>query len=84
MLVDDGGDAAVEQVGVGAAVSGRTPVRPVASVESRSSIIALTTSRSTSGPVPAAWLRIRLRWSWARLAGGMWRVASAPKPVDTP
>ena len=36
------------------AVSGWTPVWPVASVERRSSIIARTTSRSTSGPLPAA------------------------------
>jgi histidine ammonia-lyase len=36
------------------ATSGRTPVRPVASVESRNSISARTTSRSTSSPEPAA------------------------------
>ena len=65
-------------------MSGWTPVWPVASVESRSSIIARTTSRSTSGPLPAAWLRIRPRWSAARRSGAMWRVASAPKPVLTP
>jgi hypothetical protein len=66
------------------AVTGRTPVCPVASVDSRSSIIARTTSRSTSGPEPAAWLRMRLRWSSARRSAGMCRVASAPKPVETP
>ncbi len=66
------------------AVSRRTPVRPVASVDSRSSIVARTTSRSTSAPVPAAWLRIRLCCSWTRSSAGMWRRASAPKPVETP
>ena len=74
----------LETVRAYAAVSGWMPVWPVASVESRSSIIARTTSRSTSGPVPAAWLRTRLRWSAARRSGAMWRVASAPNPVETP
>jgi len=66
------------------AVSRRAPVRPVASVDRRSSMSARTTSRSTSGPDPAAWLRIRLRWSSVRSGGGMWRPASAPNPVETP
>jgi hypothetical protein len=66
------------------AVATRTPVRPVASVESRSSISARTTSRSTAGPDPAACERIRLRCSCARRASGMCVVASAPKPVETP
>ena len=44
------------------ATTGRTPVRPVASVDSRSSMSARTTSGSTSGPDPAAWLRISERW----------------------
>jgi hypothetical protein len=66
------------------AVRGWMPVRPVASVERRSSIIARTTSRSTSGPEPAAWLRTRLRCSATRRSLGMCRVASAPNPVDTP
>ena len=46
--------------------------------------MARTTSASTSVPVDAAWERISERWSWARSAGSMCRVASAPKPVDTP
>ena len=66
------------------AVSRRTPVCPVASVERRSSISARTTSRSTSGPEPAACERTSERWSWARISAGMCRVASAPKPVLTP
>ena len=66
------------------AVSRRTPVRPVARVERRSSMRARTTSRSTSGPVPAACERTSERWSWARSAVGMCRVARAPKPVETP
>ena len=57
---------------------------PVASVESRSSISARTTSRSTSGPEPAACERTSERCSWARISVGMWRVASAPKPVEMP
>ena len=65
-------------------VSSRTPVRPVARVASRSSISARTTSRSTSGPEPAACERTRLRCSWARCSLGMCVVASAPNPVDTP
>ncbi len=64
--------------------SSRTPVRPVARVDRRSSIRARTTSRSTSAPEPAAWLRTRLRCSWARSGVGMCRVARAPKPVETP
>ena len=67
-----------------ATVAGRMPVRPVASVDSRSSIRARTTSRSTSSPDPAACERIRLRCSWARSAVGICRVASAPKPVEMP
>ena len=66
------------------AVSGRTPVCPVASVERRSSISARTTSRSTSGPEPAACERTNDRCSWARISVGMCRVASAPKPVEMP
>ena len=66
------------------AVPSRTPVRPVASVDRRSSCMARTTSRSTSGPDPAACERTRLRCSSARSCAGMCRLASAPKPVDTP
>ena len=51
VLGHDRGDAGVEQRRrSAAAVPARTPVRPVASVRSRSSISARTTSRSTSGP----------------------------------
>ena len=60
------------------------PVWPVASVESRSSISARTTSRSTSGPEPAACERTSDRCSWARRSVGMCRVASAPNPVEMP
>ena len=66
------------------AVAARTPVRPVASVESRSSISARTTSRSTSSPDPAACERISPRWSSSRFETGMCSVASAPNPVETP
>ena len=66
------------------AVRTRIPVRPVASVDSRSSIIARTTSRSTSGPEPAACERISDRCSWARRSTGMCWVASAPNPVEMP
>ena len=62
----------------------RTPVCPVASVDSRSSISARTTSRSTSGPEPAACERTSDRCSWARISVGMCRVASAPNPVEMP
>ena len=84
VLVDDRRKAGVEHVDVapkrlftdtGAAGGG---------VEIRSSMRARTTSRSTSGPDPAAWERIRLRCSWPRRSIGMCRVAGAPKPVDTP
>ena len=40
--------------------------------------------RSTSGPEPAACERTSERCSWARISAGMCRVASAPKPVETP
>ena len=66
------------------AVSSRMPVWPVASVESRSSISARTTSRSTSGPEPAACERTSDLCSWARISVGMCRVASAPNPVEMP
>ncbi len=66
------------------ATCGRTPVRPVASVDNRSSISARTTSRSTSGPEPAAWERTRLRCNCLRSSSGICRTASAPNPVDTP
>ncbi len=52
------------------AVSTRMPVCPVARVDSRSSIIARTTSRSTSGPAPAACERMSDRWSCARIGSG--------------
>jgi hypothetical protein len=82
------GDAGVEQRGHRLGTTGRTPVRPVASVRSRSSIIARTTSRSTSG----ARCRRRASGSASAAAGargdvsnpGMCRVASAPNPVETP
>ena len=57
---------------------------PVASVDSRSSISARATSRSTSGPLPAACERTSDRCSWARISVGMCRVARAPKPVEMP
>ena len=66
------------------AVAGSAPVCPVASVRRRSSMSARTTSRSTSGPEPAACERTSDRCSWARMVGSMYRVASAPNPVDTP
>jgi hypothetical protein len=69
---------------ISSAVSRRMPVCPVASVESRSSISARTTSRSTSGPDPAACERTSDFWSWARISVGMCRVARAPKPVEIP
>ena len=64
VLADDGRDAG-GRAGrrTSRASRGRTPVRPVASVDRRSSISARTTSRSTSGPEPAACERIRLRCS---------------------
>jgi hypothetical protein len=61
-----------------------TPVRPVARVDSRSSIRARTTSVSTSGPEPAACERISPRCKAARCSTGMCLLARAPKPVETP
>ena len=66
------------------ATTGRAPVRPLASVFSRSSIRARTTSRSTDGPIPAACERMSERCSWTRLSTGMCRLASAPNPVEIP
>ena len=66
------------------AVTGRTPVRPVASVERRSSMSARTTSSSTHGPEPAACERTSERCSCVRFSASMKRVASAPKPVEMP
>ncbi len=45
---------------------------------------ARTTSRSTSGPEPAACERTRQACSCARRSAGMNVVASAPKPVEIP
>ena len=42
------------------------------------------TSRSTSGPLPAACERTSDFCSWARISVGMCRVASAPNPVEMP
>ena len=64
--------------------TGRTPVRPEARVRARSSMRARTTSVSTSGPVPAAWERIRERCRAWRMLGGIDVSASAPNPVETP
>ena len=66
------------------AVAGRIPVRPVASVDSRSSISARTTSVSTGAPEPAACERISERCRSARFSGGIDVVASAPNPVEMP
>ena len=66
------------------AVASRMPVRPVANVDSRSSISARTTSVSTGSPEPAACERISERCRSARLDGGMDVLASAPKPVEMP
>lgn len=66
------------------ATTGRAPVRPVASVDRRSSIMARTTSVSTTSPDPAACDRTNDRCRWVRRSAGMCFVASAPKPVDTP
>ena len=86
VLVDDRGDAVARAGRPSAARSaGRMPVRPVARVDSRSSIRARVTSRSTSGPLPAAWERISDRCSCgAHLRLGMCRVARAPNPVEMP
>ncbi len=48
------------------ALRGRTPVRPVARVRSRSNAVPRTTSASTSSPELAACDRIRLRCNWLR------------------
>ena len=64
--------------------SGRIPEYPMARVRARSSIMARTTSRSTRGPMPAAWERIRLRCSSRRRSSGMNFRARAPNPVEMP
>ena len=43
-----------------------------------------TAVRSSSGPAPAAWLRIRLIWSRATSASAIRTDLSAPNPVFTP
>ena len=64
--------------------TGRTPVRPEARVLARRNMMPRTTSRSTAGPMPAAWLRISDFCSWVRSSLGMCRLARAPKPVEMP
>ena len=56
----------------------------MARVRARSSIMARTTSGSTSGPMPAAWERMSARCSSSRRSGGMAVLASDPKPVEMP
>ncbi len=53
-------------------------------VRARSSIIARTTSRSTGGPMPAAWERMRACWSSDLRSGAIRVLANRPNPVDTP
>jgi hypothetical protein len=66
------------------AVEGRTPDTPLQRLVSRDIIIARTTSVSTSGPTPAAWLRISERCRSRRSSGEMNVVASEPNPVESP
>ena len=61
---------AVSMAAYASAVPRRTPVRPVAIVARRSSIMPRTTSRSTSGPDPAAWERMRLAGAGRAAAAG--------------
>ena len=66
------------------ATSGRAPEQPMARLRARSSTMARTTSRSTSGPMPEACERISASCSSAVRSGGIEVVASEPKPVVTP
>jgi hypothetical protein len=63
---------------------GVAPEYPMASERVRSSIIALTTSRSIGFPMPAACERISARCNSSRRVAGIGVVASEPKPVETP
>ena len=63
---------------------GRAPEKPIARLRARRNVIARTTSRSTSGPIPAACERISAVCSSAERSAGITVLASAPKPVDTP
>lgn len=85
VLVDDGRDAGVEDVGHGlrdlgadAGVTGGDGLQP--EEHQRAHDLAL------DARAHAAWAceRTMLRWSWARSSWLMCRVASAPKPVETP
>ena len=64
---------------------GRTPEQPMASDRARSSIIARTTSRSTGGPMPAAWdgqRSLQLAAAAARDPDGRQRAEAGRDPVD--
>ena len=74
----------IGQVDRAIGVAGRAPVRAVVRVCRRSNMVPRTTSRSTSGPLLAAWERTSERCKSARFSGGMCVVASAPNPVETP
>ena len=63
---------------------GRAPDVPAARVRALSTCIARTTSRSTSAPMPAAWLWTRAYCTWATCSTGTRVDARAPKPVVTP
>ncbi len=66
------------------AVDGRTPDTPLQRFVRRDTIMARTTSVSTSAPTPAACERISDRCRSRRWSGEMNVVASDPKPVESP
>ena len=69
---------------IASATSTRAPEKPIARLRARRNIIARTTSRSTSGPIPAACDRTSATCSSAERSSGMTVLARAPKPVETP
>ena len=69
---------------IASTTTARAPEKPIARLRARRNIIARTTSRSTSGPSPAACDRTSAVCSSAERSAGMTVLASAPNPVDTP
>ena len=66
------------------AISGRTPVVPLASAFASRSIVARTISTGASGPTPTRWFAIRARLNEAISSGPTRTFLRAPTPVVIP
>jgi hypothetical protein len=65
-------------------VASCTPDAPCARLASLSAIISRAIGTGIGAPAPAECDNTMLRWSAVRSSGGMWTLASFPKPVLMP